>query len=271
MDMNRSKAAKRATVAALVALAFGGGALFQRHPELRARDGTAAGQATPGKSSAHDVSAAFRRAARGALPGIVSIETRGKAPARTEGGGENGEWPFGDLFRNEPGLREFFRKRSPATMPRTEGRASGFIIDRNGVILTNNHVVADAEQVKVKLSDGREYVATGIKGDPRTDVAILRIKAEGELTPLRLGDSDAIDIGDWVLAVGSPFGLDLTVTAGIISAKGRGMGLTEREDFLQTDAAINPGNSGGPLINLEGEVVGMNSAIATRSGGYEGI
>jgi serine protease Do len=186
--------------------------------------------------------------------------------------GRDGEaGPFGDLFRNEPGLRDFFRFRSPLPFPRTQGHASGFIIDRSGVILTNNHVVADAEQVKVKLSDGREYVATGVKGDARSDVAILRIKAEGELVPLRLGNSDAVDIGEWVLAVGSPFGLDLTVTAGIISAKGRGMGIAEREDFLQTDAAINPGNSGGPLINLDGEVIGMSSAIASRSGGYEGI
>lgn len=270
MQSNRAEYRKLAVVAALLAAAFGAGALVHRQPELKARDEKTAGPATQGVSSAQDLSAAFRHAAHGALPGMVSIETRGKAVVQPDSGREGEEGAFGDLFRREP-FREFFRNRPRGPMPRAEGHASGFVIDRTGTILTNNHVIADAEQVKVKFSDGREYVATLVKGDPRTDVAIVRIKAEGELTPLRLGNSDTIDIGDWVLAVGSPFGLDLTVTAGIISAKGRGPGITEREDFLQTDAAINPGNSGGPLINLNGEVIGMSSAIATRSGGYEGI
>jgi len=270
MQTNQSKCRKLTVGVALLVTALGGGVLLQRQSELKARDEKPAGPVTHGVSSAQDLSAAFRHAAHGALPGMVSIETRGKAAAQPDLGGEAEEGAFGDLFRHEP-FREFFRNRPRGSMPRAEGHASGFVIDRAGIILTNNHVVADAEQVKVKFSDGREYVATGVKGDPRTDVAIVRIKAEGELAPLRLGNSDAIDIGDWVLAVGSPFGLDLTVTAGIISAKGRGPGITEREDFLQTDAAINPGNSGGPLINLNGEVIGMSSAIASRSGGYEGI
>jgi serine protease Do len=114
-------------------------------------------------------------------------------------------------------------------------------------------------------------MATEIKTDPRTDVAIVRIKADGQLPVIPLGDSDSLEIGDWVLAIGSPFGLEATVTSGIISAKGRGPKITEREDFLQTDAAINPGNSGGPLVNLAGQVVAINTAISTRSGGYDGV
>lgn len=271
MRSNQTVTRKLAGLTAILAIALGAGLVWQHQVELKAREETKGGPATPGQASAHDLSAAFRHAARGALPGIVSIETRGKSAVRTESGRDGDAGQFGDLFRNEPGLRDFFRFRTPNPMPRSQGHASGFIIDSSGIILTNNHVVADAEQVKVKLSDGREYVATGIKGDPRSDVAILRIKPEGEIIPLRFGNSDAIDIGEWVLAIGSPFGLDLTVTAGIISAKGRGMGIAEREDFLQTDAAINPGNSGGPLINLNGEVVGMSTAISSRSGGYEGI
>ena len=148
---------------------------------------------------------------------------------------------------------------------------SGSIIDRSGIILTNNHVVKDAEEVVVRLHDGREFTAIDVKGDPRTDVAIVRIEGAGKLQPLQLGDSDATQVGDWVLAFGSPFGLDLSVTAGIISAKGRGPGITEREDFLQTDAAINPGNSGGPLIDMSGRVIGMNTAIATSTRSSAGV
>jgi serine protease Do len=159
----------------------------------------------------------------------------------------------------------------PQQMPKSHGMGSGFVIDPAGIILTANHVVANAESVKVKLHDGRVFMATDIKTDPRTDVAIVRIQPDGMLPFIRLGDSDSTEIGDWVLAIGSPFGLDATVTAGIISAKGRGPNITEREDFIQTDAAINPGNSGGPLINLNGEVIGINTAISTRSGGYDGV
>ncbi|MCH7685205.1 MAG: trypsin-like peptidase domain-containing protein, partial [Planctomycetes bacterium] len=152
------------------------------------------------------------------------------------------------------------------------GRGSGFIIDESGVIVTNSHVVEGAEHVKVRLHDGREFIATDIKQDPRSDIAILHIDAPGGLLkPVRFGNSDQMQVGDWVLAVGSPFGYDLSVTAGIISAKGRGPRINEREDYLQTDAAINPGNSGGPLLNLNGEVIGINTAISSRNGSYNGI
>jgi serine protease Do len=137
--------------------------------------------------------------------------------------------------------------------------------------MTNNHVVNGADVVRVRLHDGREFEAKDIKTDPRTDVAILRIEGAGPLKALKLGDSRAMEVGDWVLAFGSPFGLEATVTQGIISGKGRARQITDREDFLQTDAAINPGNSGGPLVNLAGEVIGINTAIASASGGYDGV
>jgi serine protease Do len=165
----------------------------------------------------------------------------------------------------------FFGRR--ATRHETKGLGSGFIVDRNGVILTNNHVIKDADVITVRLSNEHEYPARVVGRDPRTDIAVVKIEERG-LTPLAFGDSDAIEVGDWVVAIGNPFGLSHTVSAGIISAKGR-----NREDvpldptgyysFLQTDASINPGNSGGPLLNLKGEVVGINTAI--RGGGAQGI
>ncbi len=262
----------------LLGLAFAVGVITERQSTWAAPPAGRADHATAqqGLADARAMSTVFRDVAKEALPAIVSIETRGKAARVASDDGEmqglpfGDDSPFGELFRNDPRLRELFKNRSRTT-PRTHGMGSGFIIDPAGIVLTNNHVVDNAEQVKVRLSDGREFVAEEVKTDTRTDVAILRIHADGKLPALRLGNSDAVEVGDWVLAVGSPFGLDLTVTAGIISAKGRGPGITEREDFLQTDAAINPGNSGGPLLNLNGEVIGMNTAISTRSGGYDGV
>jgi serine protease Do len=229
---------------------------------------------SPEARHAEELSEAFRNAARGALPSIVSIETRGKSVQMTRGFNlpfDEEDSPLPELFRNDPQLRQFFRRLPQQQMPPTRGMGSGFIIDPAGVIMTNAHVVADAEEVTVRLHDGREFIATDVKTDPKSDVAILRIEGAGDLKAIPLGDSDAVEIADWVLAIGSPFQLELTVTAGIISAKGRGPGIADREDFLQTDAAINPGNSGGPLLNLRGEVIGLNTAISTRSGGYDGV
>jgi serine protease Do len=265
----------------ILSLAYAAGMMHDRVslPGLgvtQARDAQPA-QAPP---EAEALSSGFRHAAKAALPAMVSIEVRGKAPVRAQVNGNDGDpddlfegSPFGELFKRDPRLKDMFKFRGPQQMPRSHGMGSGFIIDPSGIIMTANHVVADAETVKVKLHDGREFIATDVKTDLRTDIAIVRIQADGPLPVIRMGDSDAAEIGDWVLAIGSPFGLDATVTAGIISAKGRGLGggLTKREDFLQTDAAINPGNSGGPLINLAGEVVGVNTAISTRSGGYDGV
>ena len=155
----------------------------------------------------------------------------------------------------------------------TKGLGSGFIVDRDGIILTNNHVIKDANVITVRLSNDREYPAKVVGRDPRTDIAVVRIEEHG-LVPLALGDSDAIDVGDWVVAIGNPFGLSHTVSAGIISAKGRTHEDVPLEpsgyySFLQTEASINPGNSGGPLLNLKGDVVGINTAI--RGGGAQGI
>ena len=151
------------------------------------------------------------------------------------------------------------------------GAGSGVIVDPSGVILTNNHVVAGGGKIMVRLQDGREFKAVDIKTDPKTDLAVLRIEGAGTLPAARLGDSSKVEIGDWVLALGQPFGLEGTVTAGIVSAKDRGIGITDREDFIQTDAAINPGNSGGPLVDLDGEVIGINTAISSNNGGYQGV
>jgi len=184
--------------------------------------------------------------------------------------------PFGDLFKSNPELRRFFKEMPGLPSPGMPGRGmvgagSGVIVDPSGVVLTNNHVVAGGGQVMVRLHDGREFKAFDIKTDPTTDLAVLRIKSKEPLPAARLGDSSKVEVGDWVLALGEPFGLEGTVTAGIVSAKGRGIGINEREDFIQTDAAINPGNSGGPLVNLDGEVIGINTAISSNNGGYQGV
>ena len=139
------------------------------------------------------------------------------------------------------------------------------------MILTNNHVIAGGGRIMVRLHDGREFKAIEVKGDPKSDLAIVRIQGSWQLQAAQLGDSDKIQVGDWVLALGQPFGLEGTVTAGIIIAKGRGIGETARERFLQTDAAINPGNSGGPLVDLDGRVVGINTAISSNNGGFQGV
>jgi serine protease Do len=146
-----------------------------------------------------------------------------------------------------------------------QGQGSGFVISKDGYILTNNHVVADASKVKVKLSDDTELDAKVIGTDPRTDVAVVKIDTKKDLPFVKLGSSDRLRVGDWVVAIGNPFGLSHTVTAGIVSAKGRVIGAGPYDDFIQTDASINPGNSGGPLFNLAGEVVGINSAIVNRA------
>ena len=144
---------------------------------------------------------------------------------------------------------------------------SGFIIDKAGYVVTNNHVIEDADQIKVKLKDEREFNAAIVGRDPNTDIALLKIESDQNFTTVQLGDSDALQVGQWVVAIGSPFGLEQTVTAGIVSAKGRVIGSGPYDDFIQTDASINPGNSGGPLLNMLGEVVGINTAIVASGQG----
>jgi serine protease Do len=209
------------------------------------------------------------------LPAVVSIESKVKAK---KGDGTNRRRQvMPDLqgvpeqFRDQ--LRRFMEEQQGGDTPREQvlGFGSGFIVDPAGVIMTNNHVVDGADEVEVTLTDGRKFTSTEIKTDKDTDLAIVRVKANGTLPSLRFGDSSQMEIGDRVLAVGAPFGLAGTVTHGIISAKGRDLKLGRYDDFLQTDAAINPGNSGGPLVNIAGEVVGINSVIKSRSGGFQGV
>jgi serine protease Do len=175
------------------------------------------------------------------LPAVVGVEGQGKSAARAK------------LDEGDPGF------------------GSGFVIDPSGVVVTNNHVVRDSKVVTITLHDGRKFMSQDIRRDPKADLAIIRIDAKEALPFLEFGDSDAMEVGDRVLAVGSPFGLTSSVTQGIVSGKSRNLDLNVHEDFLQTDAAVNPGSSGGPLVNMEGKVVGLTSAIKTRSGGFQGV
>jgi serine protease Do len=223
----------------------------------------------PEPTSFHDV-------AKNVLPAVVTIESNQKVSmAKAEIPGLRGK-PFGDL----PGLPDELRKKfeefgqqpfEPQESQPRHAFGSGFIVDPKGVILTNEHVVHGAKQVEVHLQDGRKFFSKNIKTDPKTDLAIVRLDVNESLPALEMGDSDAMEIGDRVLAVGAPLGMTGTVTSGIISAKGRDIHMNMYEDFLQTDAAINPGNSGGPLVNLDGKVIGINSAIKSRTGGFQGI
>jgi serine protease Do len=168
-------------------------------------------------------------------------------------------------------FERFFGAPAPRGPQRRGGQGSGFIIDANGTILTNYHVVDGADKIVVTLSDGKSYDAKVIGKDQKSDIAVVKIDAGQELPAVSLGDSDRLEVGEWVMAIGNPFGLDHTVTSGIVSAKGRNIGTGPYDNFIQTDASINPGNSGGPLINLRGEVVGVTTAIFSQSGGNIGI
>lgn len=194
-----------------------------------------------------------------ATPAVVNIATEGHVELRTN-----------PLF-NDPFFRRFFNMPDQPLRRKTQSLGSGVIVDaKRGLVLTNNHVIANADEITVNLRDGRDFKAELVGSDPDTDVAVVRIEAEG-LTALPLADSDRLRVGDFVVAIGNPFGLGQTVTSGIISALARsGLGL-DYEDFIQTDASINPGNSGGALVNLNGELVGINTAIFSRSGGNIGI
>lgn len=199
----------------------------------------------------------FSELAQQAKPGVVNIQT----VKTIKGGGRVYRHFFGTPFGNQPGIEDFFSPFRSMPRNRTESSlGSGFIIDKEGYIVTNNHVIADADKIKVILHDDQEYDAMIIGADPVTDLALIKIKAKN-LQPLKFGSSKETEVGSWVVSIGSPFGLEQTVTAGIVSAKGRIIGSGPYDDFIQTDASINPGNSGGPLLNMDGEVVGINTAI----------
>lgn len=210
--------------------------------------------------------ASFASLVKAVSPAVVNIST-----VRTiKGGGRVFRHFMGPPDKNDP-FRDFFEKffgdQSPERDLKQRSLGSGIIIDKDGYIITNNHVIEHADQIKVRLADDREFSAEIIGRDPKTDLALIKIDSFRDLPSVTLGDSDALSIGDWVITIGNPFGLNHTVTAGIVSAKGRVIGAGPYDDFIQTDASINPGNSGGPLLNVIGEVVGINTAIVATGQG----
>jgi len=236
-------------------------------------------------------SAEFRRVVKQTLPAVVSIKTDVRPKPADDKNTEKKSRRTPRGFRGQGELPEEFRKQLEEMFgggdfgdmenmptPRVQGFGSGVVISPDGYVLTNNHVVEGADVVTVQLQDGRSFKSTDIKRDPKTDVAVVKLDVKGQTLPYaELGDSSKMEIGDWVLAMGAPYELRGTVTHGIISAKGRTIpvgrndGKLMYQDFLQTDAAINPGNSGGPLVDLDGKVIGLNTAIETRTGSFAGI
>ncbi|OQY07437.1 MAG: hypothetical protein B6I25_01805 [Planctomycetales bacterium 4572_13] len=229
---------------------------------------------TNGIETLRKTSKAFSAVAEQATPAVVAVHVRAKVHQQISGFGSGS--PFDDDF-----FERFFggrspRRQRPDTPQYREGQASGFIISADGFVLTNHHVIDDADEITIITDGGNKYEDVELVGsDDKADVALLKIKDVDDLPFLELGDSDQLQIGEWVIAIGNPFGLTETLTVGVVSALGRNdvmhRGEDVYQDFIQTDAAINPGNSGGPLLNLDGEVIGINSAIITGDGGYMGI
>ncbi len=212
----------------------------------------------------------FTELAKAAIPGVVTIST--KMSQGTAIGPNQFVDPFGnDLFEFFFGRPRQGAPQAPREAPSRVAQGSGFIVSADGYVITNSHVISDAQEIRVKLNDGREYDGKLIGQDPNTDVAVVQIEAKN-LPFLKLGNSANIEVGQWAIAIGNPLGLQESLTVGVVSAKGRAnLDVADLEDFIQTDAAINRGNSGGPLLNYDGEVIGMNTAIASSTGGYMGI
>src|SRR6059036_3538662 len=250
----------------LVAMAFALGLAFASAFRLPTRGEAAVrsvlqdtSRPLPQAKAAVDLGDAFASVAEHVKPAVVFIKSERRERVSSR--------------RLPPGFEDFFQvPRHPQI---EQGSGSGFIVSQDGYILTNNHVVQGADRVTIRLYDNREFTAKTIGTDPNTDIAVIKIQTTG-LPTVRLGDADSTKIGNWVLAIGNPLGeaFTFTVTAGIVSAKGRVLGLNSSryaiQDFIQTDAAINPGNSGGPLVNVRGEVIGINAAIASETGFYDG-
>lgn len=225
---------------------------------LRIADGPR--EPEPVSSAGVQVSADFVSLAKSLRPVVVNISaTQGERQRQS---------PFG---RNDLPEDRFGLPRPPNAARERTSQGSGFIIDREGSILTSQHLVEGAKKIVVKMSDGKEFEAKVIGQDSLTDIAVIEIKTGQSLTTAPLGNSDQLEVGEWVMAIGNPYGLDNSVTAGIVSAKGRFIGAGPYDDFIQTDASVNPGNSGGPLVNLRGEVVGINAAIVSQTGANIGI
>ena len=213
---------------------------------------------------AHERPDSFSTLAKELSPGVVNISTTSTLL-------DERNTPFPQLPPGSP-FEDFFDDLRPRSPRQAQAVGSGFIIDAKGIVVTNNHVIETADDIRVILHNDKSFEAELLGRDPETDIAVLRIKPEGErLRAVQFGDSDGVSVGDWVLAIGNPFGLGGTVTAGIVSARGRDIGNGRYDDFIQTDASINRGNSGGPLFNLDGEVIGINTAIFSQTGGSVGI
>ena len=261
--MEQKKSFKKIIIAVLMAGALVG---FGYGAATAVKSSTAANSTVVKDSETPWVPANFSELAEKVRPGVVNIQVVKKI--------KNVDFGiphfFGNPFGQKNPFEDFFGPFSEGNPPRgfeQRGVGSGFAMSRDGYILTNNHVVEDADQIKVKLANGKEYDGKVVGRDPKTDLALVKIDGSSDLRPLQLGNSDDLKIGSWVVAVGSPFGLEQTVTAGIVSAKGRVIGSGPYDNFIQTDASINPGNSGGPLINMKGEVVGINTAIIASGQG----
>jgi len=217
-------------------------------------------------TSTFDAPKSFSRLVEMAGPAVVNI----RIVKTIKGGGPVFRHFQRDPWGRESPFKDFFERFFGEDMQREFKQpsvGSGFIIDKEGFVVTNNHVIEDADQIRVKLNDDHEFDAEVVGRDPNTDLALLKVNSKQDLPFIKLGDSDKLKIGQWVVAIGSPFGLERTVTAGIVSAKGRVIGSGPYDDFIQTDASINPGNSGGPLLNMDGEVIGINTAIIASGTG----
>ena len=257
------------------------GTLVNQGVKAARSDGPAAPGATPLViPNPVELSNSFSQLAKQVEPSVVNISTEYlPKQVRTRGNGRRQMVPNDEEQQDGNGMDDFifrFFGNGMPEMPQRKGQAlgSGVVVDRAGYILTNNHVVDKADRIQVKFAgDPSQYDAKVVGTDVQTDLAVIRVEGKKNLTAAKIGNSDAVQVGDWAVAIGSPFGFQATVTTGIISAKERDIpgDTTQFQHFLQTDAAINPGNSGGPLLNIRGEVVGINTAIASRSGGYQGI
>ncbi len=261
MRINRSSSARKWVIfSAIMFFVFAGIAGVLPGPLDTSASPVEAGDKFPGS---------FSQLAKDVSPSVVNVST-----VKVLKGKGRGMVPFGGPFGQNDPFKDFFERFFGDQLPkqfRQQSLGTGFIIDKEGYILTNNHVVDQTDEIKVKLADEKEYTAKMVGRDSKTDLALIKIDSDKPLHALPLGDSDKLEVGDWVVAIGNPFGLGNTVTAGIVSAKYRKIGASSYDNFIQTDASINPGNSGGPLLNMAGEVIGINTAIFSQSGGSIGI
>ena len=209
-------------------------------------------------ANAQNVPNSFADLAEKLMPSVVNISTTQTVVARSN--------PFPFEFPPGSPFEDMFKEFGTPQERKASALGSGFIIDEKGIVITNNHVIKGAEDILVRFNDDKEYSAKIIGSDPLSDIAVLQIVSDDKFIPVKFGNSDKARIGDWVIAIGNPFGLGGTVTAGIISARNRSIGLTRYEDYIQTDASINQGNSGGPLFDMDGNVIGINTAILGQSG-----